>query len=129
MPTLDSTKRIDVLSQAQLVLKGSISSQNTVGGSVGTEGTYILGDGTLTSDQKKAIPYDLNHLRYVKLKRGTPDATCNETGSFVPEVENPTLIGLDRCEKEGIYVFYVAPPSDLPGFKVGGSATSGGQVR
>lgn len=122
VPKISDGQRTGLLSGTQLLIKGSLSSQNTVGGSVGEKGVYLLGDGSTTNKQAEAVPYDLNHLRYVEQER-------TGGGSFQPVIRKqakglPAGVNLN----EAIYVIYQAPPGDLPGFKVAAGASTGGQV-
>lgn len=122
VPKISDGQRTGLFSGTQLLIKGSLSSQNTVGGSVGEKGVYLLGDGTPTTKQAEAVPYDLNHLRYVEQER-------TGGGNFAPVIRNKAK-GLPGGvnKDEAVYVIYQAPPNDLPGFKVDAGASIGGQV-
>ncbi|MDD3302386.1 MAG: hypothetical protein PHN31_02445 [Candidatus Gracilibacteria bacterium] len=60
--TIDTPNRTNEL-QNQLILKGSLFTRNTIGGSIYSGGEYILPGGAKTTDFNLAMIYDLNYVR------------------------------------------------------------------
>lgn len=75
--------REEELQNVQLYWKGTLVSDNTIGG-FDTTGPWTLGDGSSTSDANVAMAYDLNVHRtfagcYPADSEGMPDSSADET--------------------------------------------------
>jgi len=79
---VDSATRTQDLNQ-QLILKGTLFTQNTIGGAILGEGKYVLPGGAATTDFNQAMTYDLNYIR-----RGTNgcdkngNGKCSDSGEY-----------------------------------------------
>ncbi len=138
----------ELLKTHQLLIEGSVASQNTVGGSL--KDPPILGDGTKVAepysqaDIDRARLYDLNYLRWYggiikKDSTGKP-----VVGRYTKSDGSPCVFGdiddtdlppcalthpatggaksLNQTKDIGaVYIYFDPPPADLPGFGVTGA--------
>jgi len=90
--TQDTLARTRIL-QNQLILKGALFTNNTIGGAIlGTSGKYLLPLGKTTTDLGLAIRFDLNYIR-----RGNTGCDLNANGKCTDthEYTNPFVIIAD----------------------------------